>query len=150
LSLEPFSLPAAQELDFEHHPHDTDDEQVWQVASDAQEVEGGGEAGEGTWVVGGEGPGEGLDGGDDGVGRLHGFLPLEQTTLHGREVVDDDEPGLEMALVNCAAWPVVHTQQGSPSSNPLLCPSPSLSEEKSWLSARSKTVTMSAGLAQKM
>ena len=53
-------------------------------------------------------PGDGVDDVPPGVGgvvvgdgKLQGLLPLEQTTLQARVVCDDEEPGLEMAVVNC-------------------------------------------------
>ena len=43
-----------------------------------------------------EGPG-----GDVVEGKLQGFRPLEHTTLQLRDDVDENNPGLEMAVVNC-------------------------------------------------
>ena len=52
---------------------------------------------------------------------VQGWTPLGQVTdAQVRVVVEEAAPGLDMAFVNAGVPPFVHTQHGSPSSNPLV------------------------------
>ena len=81
--------------------------------------DGGGGDGDGG---GGDGDGGGGNGGGDGDGP-HDGMP--------REVVLLESPASEMSEEYSGVPPSVHMQHGSPSSRPLLWPSPSVSASHS-------------------
>ncbi len=60
-------------------------------------------------------------GGEGGDGRLHGLRPLVHTTLHTREVFEEDTPGFEMSEVNCGAPPETESSQTRAKSIPAEC-----------------------------
>ena len=74
---------------------------------------------------GGQGDGGGGEGGGGGGGGGGGESTVQLGML--LVVVEEAVPGSEMLDVKAGVPPDVHKQHGSPSSRPLLCPSPSLS-----------------------
>jgi len=104
LSAEEDSVPLMQVAVFEHQPQERDD--AAQRKQDDRESHVVGDEGGVLEVVGvggvaGDVVEDGGEGGPGGVESWHGLLPLEQTTLQTRDVLEEEAPGFEMEVVNC-------------------------------------------------
>lgn len=61
------------------------------------------------------------DGGITTFAPVQGLMPLAHVILvQDLEKRDDEDPGLDICVVNCSVWPVDQIQQGSPNLKPLV------------------------------